>query len=212
MISVFPPPAKSTRILIIDNYDSFVYNLFQFFGELTGEPAKVIRNDKVTVQDVQELRPSHIVISPGPGSPDDPRYFGVCRELILKLGETTPVLGVCLGHQGIGYAFGAKVVRAPLAMHGKTSTIRHDGTGVFKNLQTPLTIMRYHSLVVQPDSLPACLRVTATTEDGVIMGMVHRTLPIQGVQFHPESIGSQAGLQMLRNFLDARPTQYPLSD
>ena len=189
-------------ILIVDNYDSFVYNLYQFFGEL-GAAATVIRNDKITVEEVVDLRPSHIVISPGPGSPEDPSYFGICRELILEVGRTTPLLGVCLGHQGIGHAFGARVVRAPMAMHGKTSLIRHDASGIFKGLASPLTVMRYHSLVVDPETIPPCVRVTATTDDGVIMGMVHRELPIHGVQFHPESIGSQGGLQLLKNFLDA---------
>jgi anthranilate synthase/aminodeoxychorismate synthase-like glutamine amidotransferase len=194
--------AKDLRIVIVDNYDSFVYNLFQRFGELTGAASTVVRNDRVSVREIASMRPTHVVISPGPGSPHDPAYFGVCREVILELGKTTPLLGVCLGHQGIAAVFGGKVVRAPVVMHGKTSPALHDGTGVFAGIASPAVVMRYHSLVVERETLPADLRVNATTEEGIVMGLVHREHPIHGVQFHPESIGSGTGTRMLKNFLE----------
>jgi anthranilate synthase/aminodeoxychorismate synthase-like glutamine amidotransferase len=190
------------RVVLIDNYDSFVYNLYQFLGELTGVEATVVRNDRTSVEAIASERPTHIVISPGPGNPEDPARFGVCREVILTLGRTVPVLGVCLGHQGIGAAFGGRVVRAPKVLHGKTSRIRHDGSGIFAGLESPLEVMRYHSLMIDPATLPSSLRVTATTEDGVIMGVAHEEHPIVGVQFHPESIGTPGGLRLLRNFLE----------
>jgi anthranilate synthase/aminodeoxychorismate synthase-like glutamine amidotransferase len=189
------------RIVLIDNYDSFVYNLYQALGELTGVEAQVVRNDRTTVEAIARERPTHLVISPGPGNPEEPAWFGVCRDVILTLGRTVPLLGVCLGHQGIGVAFGGRIMRAPKVMHGKTSRIRHDGEGLFAGLESPLEVMRYHSLVLDPGTLPTSLRVTATTEEGLIMGVAHTKHPILGVQFHPESIGTRGGLRLLRNFL-----------
>jgi anthranilate synthase/aminodeoxychorismate synthase-like glutamine amidotransferase len=189
------------RIVLIDNYDSFVYNLYQALGELTGVEARVVRNDRTSVEAIAAERPTHLIISPGPGNPEDPVWFGICRELILTLGRTVPLLGVCLGHQGIGAAFGGRVVRAPKVMHGKTSLIRHEGEGLFEGLESPLEVMRYHSLMIDPGTLPASLRVTASNEEGLIMGVAHREHPIVGVQFHPESIGTRSGLRLLRNFL-----------
>jgi anthranilate synthase/aminodeoxychorismate synthase-like glutamine amidotransferase len=189
------------RIVLIDNYDSFVYNLYQALGELTGVEARVVRNDRTSVEAIAAERPTHLIISPGPGNPEDPVWFGICRELILTLGRTVPLLGVCLGHQGIGAAFGGRVVRAPKVMHGKTSRIRHEGEGLFEGLESPLEVMRYHSLMIDPGTLPASLRVTASNEEGLIMGVAHREHPIVGVQFHPESIGTRSGLRLLRNFL-----------
>jgi anthranilate synthase component 2 len=189
-------------LLMIDNYDSFTFNLVQYFGEL-GEDVRVIRNDEMTLAALRALRPSAIVISPGPGTPDD---AGVSLEVLQRLGGEVPVFGVCLGHQSIGQAFGGKVVRAKQIMHGKTSPIRHAGKGVFAGLPDPFEATRYHSLVVEQASLPDCLEVTSWTEhaDGSIdeiMGLRHRTLPIEGVQFHPESILTEHGHAMLRNFL-----------
>jgi anthranilate synthase component 2 len=190
------------KTVILDNYDSFTFNLYQYLGELDERPL-VFRNDRITLAELQALRPDRIVISPGPGSPADERYFGVCREAILRLGPTTPVLGVCLGHQGIIHAFGGRIVRARRAVHGKTSRIFHKGAGVLRGLSRPFEAMRYHSLVGDPQTLPECLKVTARTADGVIMAVQHRTYPIYGVQFHPESIGTPAGKLLLRNFLAA---------
>jgi anthranilate synthase component 2 len=189
-------------LLMIDNYDSFTFNLVQYFGEL-GEDVRVIRNDEMTLAALRALRPAAIVISPGPGTPDD---AGVSLEILQRLGGEVPVFGVCLGHQSIGQAFGGKVIRAKQIMHGKTSPIRHAGRGVFAGLPDRFEATRYHSLVVEQASLPDCLEVTAWTEhaDGAIdeiMGLRHRTLPIEGVQFHPESILTEHGHAMLRNFL-----------
>ena len=184
-------------ILLLDNYDSFTFNLAQYLGEL-GAPPLVRRNDEITLDEVRELRPQRIVISPGPGRPED---AGISVALIRELGQTTPVLGVCLGHQGIGLAFGGKVVRAPVPMHGKVSSVEHDGAGIFKGVATPLAAGRYHSLVIAdpvPDDLEACARA----EDGTIMGVRHRQFPVHGVQFHPESVLTGSGHQLLRNFLD----------
>lgn len=192
------------RVVLIDNYDSFVYNLYQSLGELTGVEAKVVRNDRTSVEAITAERPTHLVISPGPGNPEQPAWFGVCREIILTLGRTVPLLGVCLGHQGIGVAFGGRIIRAPRVMHGKTSHVRHDGEGLFAGLESPLEVMRYHSLVIDPETLPASLRVTAATDEGLIMGVAHREFPIVGVQFHPESIGTRSGQRLLRNFLSGR--------
>jgi anthranilate synthase/aminodeoxychorismate synthase-like glutamine amidotransferase len=189
------------RIVLIDNHDSFVYNLYQLFGELTGTEAKVVRNDRTSVQAIADERPTHLVISPGPGNPEQPGWFGVCRDVILTLGRTTPLLGVCLGHQGIGVAFGGHIIRAPQVMHGKTSRILHDGQGLFQGLEQPLEAMRYHSLMIDPRTLPASLRVTARTQEGLIMAVAHVEHPIVGVQFHPESIGTHQGALLLRNFL-----------
>ena len=185
-------------VLVIDNYDSFTYNLVQYLGEL-GSEVRVMRNDAVTVSDVAEARADRIVISPGPGRPE---HAGVTMEVIRALGERTPILGVCLGHQAIGAVFGGDVVRAGVPMHGKTSTIEHDGRGVFRGIAGPFQASRYHSLVVAEKSLPAALEVTARTrEDGNIMGLRHRTWPVYGVQFHPESILTGEGKTILGNFL-----------
>ena len=184
-------------ILVIDNYDSFTYNLVQYLGEL-GATLQVARNDALDVDAVARLAPERIVISPGPGNPDQ---AGVSLEVIRRLGATTPILGVCLGHQAIGQAFGATVARARTQMHGKTSDIRHDGRGVFTGLSNPFVATRYHSLVVLPDTVPADLEVTARAEDGEVMGLRHRHYPVEGVQFHPESILTVEGKRLLANFL-----------
>jgi anthranilate synthase component 2 len=184
-------------ILVIDNYDSFTYNLVQYLGEL-GAELRVVRNDAVDADGVAVLNPERIVISPGPGTPDD---AGVSLDVIRRLGERTPVLGVCLGHQAIGQAFGGTVARAKTQMHGKTSEIRHDGRGVFVGLSNPLTATRYHSLVILRHTVPADLEVTAWAEDGEIMGVRHRRWPVEGVQFHPESILTVEGKRLLGNFL-----------
>jgi len=189
-------------LLMIDNYDSFTYNLVQYFGEL-GQEVQVVRNDAIDVAGIGKLAPSHIVISPGPGTPDD---AGVSLEIYAKLADSIPILGVCLGHQALGQAFGGKVVRAGQIMHGKTSQVHHRGTGVFAGLPDPFEATRYHSLVVERGSLPDCLEMTAWTEDAngdveAIMGLRHRTLRIEGVQFHPESILTQHGHALLKNFL-----------
>ena len=190
-------------LLMIDNYDSFTYNLVQYFGEL-GQAVKVIRNDDLSVSDIAALRPERIVISPGPCTPNE---AGVSLEVLEKLSGSVPILGVCLGHQSLGQAFGGKVIRAKTIMHGKTSLMHHKGQGVFSNLPSPFEATRYHSLVVEKESLPDCLEITAWTEnaDGSfdeIMGLRHKTLPVQGVQFHPESILTQHGHAMLKNFLE----------
>jgi anthranilate synthase component 2 len=193
-------------VLVLDNYDSFTYNLVQYLGEL-GADVIVRRNDEVTVDDIVALAPERIVISPGPGRPED---AGVTMEVIRRLGSRMPILGVCLGHQAIGAACGGAVVRAPLPMHGKTSIIEHDGRGVFSGLTQPFVASRYHSLVVSDTSLPAELQVTARTQqDGIIMGLRHRRWPVHGVQFHPESILTAEGHRMLRNFLDDRLSGSP---
>jgi anthranilate synthase component 2 len=184
-------------LLLIDNYDSFTYNLYQYLGEL-GAETRVVRNDELTVAEALALRPSSVVISPGPGNPDE---AGISLELIRALPPEVPLLGVCLGHQAIGQAYGGRIVRAPRIMHGKTSAIHHDGRGIFAGLPQPFTATRYHSLVIAEDSVPDCLEVTARTEDGVIMAVRHRSLPQAGVQFHPESILTSAGKDLLRNFL-----------
>src|SRR5579862_7322507 len=182
--------------LLIDNYDSFTYNLWHFLGEL-GAEVTVRRNDALSADEAYALKPQGIVISPGPRDPD---HAAICPELVRRAGRI-PLLGVCLGPQGIGHAFGGKIVRAPVPMHGKLSAIRHDGGGLFAGLPNPFQATRYHSLIVEQASLPASLRVTATTEDGLIMGVVHRERPVHGVQFHPESIASVAGHALLKNFL-----------
>jgi len=184
-------------LLLLDNYDSFTFNLAQYLGEL-GAALLVKRNDEISLDDVGEMRPDHIVISPGPGRPED---AGISVELIRRFGPTTPLLGVCLGHQSIGIAFGGEVVRARQLMHGKTSSVQHDGRGVFKGVQQPFVAGRYHSLVVG-EPLPESLEMAARTEDGTIMGVRHRTFPVHGVQFHPESVLTGEGRQLLRNFLE----------
>lgn len=184
-------------LLMIDNYDSFTYNLVQYFGELE-QQVEVFRNDEITVDRIEALRPTHLVISPGPCTPNE---AGVSVEAIRYFAGKVPVLGVCLGHQSIGQAFGGKIVHARQVMHGKTSAIRHEGLGVFEQLPSPFLATRYHSLVIERESLPDVLEVTATSEDGEIMGVRHRTLPVQGVQFHPESILTECGHSLLANFL-----------
>ena len=185
-------------VLVIDNYDSFTYNLVQYLGEL-GADVQVVRNDAASIETIAASKPERIVISPGPGRPEQ---AGVTKEVIRHLGATLPILGVCLGHQAIGAAFGGSVVRAAAPMHGKTSTIEHDSRGVFTGIDGPFTASRYHSLIVAEDGLPADLEIAARTrEDGSIMGIRHRRLPIHGVQFHPESILTGEGHRLLRNFL-----------
>lgn len=218
------------NILIIDNYDSFTFNLYQFIGEiLESEKNKgkvqsfnidVKRNDELSLEQIKQLNPDKIIISPGPGSPDDANYFGICAEVILQLGKTTPLLGVCLGMQGIVHCFGGEVVKAPLPMHGKISPVNHDASGVFADLPDQLEVMRYHSLIANQQNLPDCLRVTATvgsldqksfndrekikqtsSDDFEIMGIEHLDYPIHGIQFHPESFATEGGKDLIRNFL-----------
>lgn len=220
--------SKAMTIYIIDNYDSFTYNLYQFIGEileaeqqssnLTDFEIIVKRNDEVTVEAVKAANPDCIIISPGPGSPDDPKYFGVCAEVITTLGKEIPLMGVCLGMQGIVHCFGGKVVKAPLPMHGKISPITHNADGVFKNIPDQLEVMRYHSLIAESESIPDCLEVTAAVGDldqaeltniqrirqgGAfeIMGVKHKEYPIHGIQFHPESFATEGGKELIRNFL-----------
>lgn len=211
------------NVLIIDNYDSFTFNLYQYIGEIlqtmdSDKQANVIvkRNNEITLADVQAMSLDRIIISPGPGSPDDPAYFGICAEVIEVMGKTTPLLGVCLGMQGIAHVFGGDVIRASVPMHGKVSAIRHDGAGIYNDLPQHLEIMRYHSLMVQADTIPDCLTVTAVvandehndlelTESALagdeIMGVQHKDYPIQGVQFHPESFATEGAKRLLTNFL-----------
>jgi anthranilate synthase component II len=184
-------------ILMIDNYDSFTWNLVQYLGEL-GADVRVVRNDEIEVAAIAELNPSALVLSPGPRTPNE---AGITLPAIREFAGKVPILGVCLGHQAIGQAFGGEVVHAGIVMHGKTSTIRHDGRGVFRGVPSPLAATRYHSLAIRRASLPDCLEVTAESEDGEIMGVRHRTLAVEGVQFHPESILSEHGHALLRNFL-----------
>jgi anthranilate synthase component 2 len=185
-------------LLMIDNYDSFTYNIVQYFGEL-GEEVRTVRNDEITIAAIAKMKPDRICISPGPKAPRD---AGVSVEVIKEFGGKLPILGVCLGHQAIGEAFGGKIVRAKQVMHGKTSLIAHTGEGVFKGIPSPFTVIRYHSLAIERASLPACLEVTAWTDDGEIMGVRHKEFDIQGVQFHPESILSEHGHALFRNFLE----------
>ncbi len=185
-------------IVLIDNYDSFTWNLVHLFGEI-GQRVRVHRNDKVTVEEIAAEEPSALVLSPGPCTPNE---AGICLDVIRTLGATTPILGVCLGHQSIGQAYGGRVVRAGTLMHGKLSAIRHRGETIFRDIESPFQATRYHSLIVERETLPDELQVTAETDDGTIMGLSHRTHPVHGVQFHPESIASQNGAKMLSNFLD----------
>ena len=187
------------KVLLLDNYDSFTYNLAQYLGELGHAPA-VHRNDEITVGEIDAMKPDRIVISPGPGRPED---AGISIDVIREFGSRVPVLGVCLGHQGIGYAFGGDVVRAPVLMHGKVSSVQHDGKGVFAGVAQPFTAGRYHSLIVA-DPPPAPLEISARTDEGVIMGLRHREWPVHGVQFHPESVLTGEGRKILRNFLELR--------
>ncbi|MEH2122172.1 MAG: aminodeoxychorismate/anthranilate synthase component II [Nostoc sp.] len=192
-------------IIVIDNYDSFTYNLVQYLGELAAEfsvadDIKVFRNDKISIDEIRALKPEAVVISPGPGRPED---AGISLELIEQLGQELPILGVCLGHQSIGQVFGGKIISAPELMHGKTSQVSHTGVGVFRGLENPLTATRYHSLVIERETCPDVLEITAWVEDNTIMGVRHRNYPhIQGVQFHPESVLTSSGKQLLRNFLE----------
>ncbi len=186
-------------ILVIDNYDSFTYNLVQYLGEM-GLEILVARNDEITVAEILEKRPRHILLSPGPCTPKE---AGVSVDVIQQVSGKIPILGVCLGHQSIGYAFGGKIVRAKKIMHGKTSRISHDGKGVFKGMPNPFKATRYHSLAIQRETLPDCLAVTAESEEGEIMGVRHKTLAVEGVQFHPESILTESGRTLLRNFIES---------
>lgn len=188
------------RVLIIDNYDSFVYNLYQRLGELGAKPV-VHRNDAITLDEVRRMAPDAIILSPGPGRPENARDFGVCADILRELSPTTPTLGVCLGHQGIGTRFGGRVGHAARLVHGKVSRITHDGRTIFEGLPNPLVGGRYHSLAIERDSVPPELEVSATAEDGEIMAVRHRAQPIEGVQFHPESILTPEGPALLRNFL-----------
>jgi anthranilate synthase component 2 len=192
------------KVLVIDNYDSFVYNLVQYIGEL-GAEVIVYRNDQVNLDQVKKLKPDRIVISPGPGTPEETRYFGVCKAILQNVSSAVPTLGVCLGHQGIIYAFGGKIVSAKRLMHGKTCIIKHDGKGIFKDVSNPFTATRYHSLAGDGETIPACLEVTAESiDDGEIMGVRHTKYPIEGVQFHPESILCEDGKLIMKNFLEGR--------
>jgi anthranilate synthase component II len=190
------------KILVIDNYDSFVYNIAQILGELGAEPI-VVRNDQITLEDIKAMNPDGIVISPGPGHPADRRYFGVCTDVITELGPKTPILGVCLGHQGIVHAFGGKVINAKKVRHGKTSTIQFTAEDrLFESVANPFKATRYHSLVADQNEIPGCLEVTArAVDDGEIMGIRHKKYPIEGVQFHPESVLTDEGRRILSNFL-----------
>jgi para-aminobenzoate synthetase component 2 len=188
----------SKRVLVIDNYDSFTYNLVQYL-EALGATCEVHLNDRITVDEVLEAEPDGILLSPGPGTPDD---AGITLDLIARAKGRIPILGVCLGHQAIGQSFGGDVIRAPRLMHGKTSPIEHDGRSLFRELPSPFEATRYHSLIIEPSTLPACLEVTARTAAGEIMGVRHRDLPIEGVQFHPESILTEGGMRLMSNWLD----------
>jgi len=198
---------KKLKTIVIDNYDSFVFNIVQYIGELGGNP-EVFRNDQITIDKIKDINPSHIIISPGPGDPTDKNYFGISSEIILTLGKFIPTLGVCLGHQGIVSSFGGKIVKAPIIMHGKTSKIIHNSSKLFKNIESPFIAMRYHSLVAEEKSFPDCLTITArvfneqsSDNNGMIMALEHKKFPIYGLQFHPESIGTPHGKQMIKNFL-----------
>ena len=192
------------KVLVIDNYDSFVYNLVQYIGEL-GADTVVYRNNEITLKQVQTLKPDRIVISPGPGTPEETRYFGVCTDILQHVSPEVPTLGVCLGHQGIVHAFGGRIIRAQKLMHGKTSKIKHDGKGIFRDVKNPFTATRYHSLVGDKRFIPSCLEITAeAADDGEMMAVRHRNYPIEGVQFHPESILCEDGKLILKNFLEGR--------
>jgi anthranilate synthase component 2 len=191
------------KVLVIDNYDSFVYNLVQYIGEQGGDPI-VFRNDQITLEKALEIKPERIVISPGPGDPQNPRYFGVCSKILKKMSKKIPTLGVCLGHQGIISTYGGQVVRAGKVVHGKPSPIKHDGRVLYKGVENPLEATRYHSLVGKKDTMPQCLEVTAIAlDDGEIMGVRHKEYPIEGVQFHPESILTTPGKRIIANFMEA---------
>lgn len=191
------------KILVLDNYDSFVYNLVQYIGELEAKPF-VNRNDSISLNEIQKLNPKGIIISPGPGNPENAGDIGICLDVIRELGEEIPILGVCLGHQAIVYAFGGKIVQAKKIMHGKTSKINHDGNGIFKEIKNPLKVMRYHSLIADPNTFPSKkLKITAKTIDRrEIFAVKHKKCPIYGVQFHPESVGTEDGKLIIKNFLE----------
>jgi len=192
------------KTLIIDNYDSFVYNLVQYVGELGGGPV-VYRNNQITFNQMKTLKPDRIIISPGPGIPNDPRYFGICSRILRKMSTKIPTLGVCLGSQGIVHVYGGEIEKAEKLMHGKTSLIHHDGKGIFRGVKNPLRATRYHSLIAKKTSIPPCLKITARTiENYEVMGVRHTIYPIEGVQFHPESILTEYGLKMINNFLENR--------
>jgi anthranilate synthase component 2 len=191
------------KVIILDNYDSFTYNLYQYVAELNGKPL-VFRNDALPFAEFCSLAPDRIIISPGPGSPENPKYFGICKQIILEMGPHIPILGVCLGHQGIIHAFGGRVVRAPQPMHGKTSAVYHNNQGILKGLKNGFEAMRYHSLIGEKETLPSCLEVTAKTWDDIIMAVQHKTYPIYGIQFHPESIGTSVGKRILKKFLELK--------
>ncbi len=184
-------------LLLIDNYDSFTYNLYQYLCEL-GEEVRVVRNDHTTIDEIKQMKPARIVISPGPGNPQG---AGISCSVIEQFGPTTPLLGVCLGHQCIGHTFGAVVGQAPQIMHGKTSQVSHNKKGLFEGIPNPFPVIRYHSLAIQPETVPECLEITAQTDDGTIMGIRHRSYPVSGVQFHPESFMTGYGKELLQNFL-----------
>ncbi len=192
------------KVLVIDNYDSFVYNLVQYIGELGAETV-VYRNDQITLSEANKIKPDRIVISPGPGNPEDAKFFGVCKAILQTLSPIIPTLGVCLGHQGIIHTYGGRVVHAKKLMHGKTCTIKHNQKAIFTGVRNPMTATRYHSLAGERDSIPACLEITAeAVDDGEIMGIRHTKYPIYGVQFHPESILCQDGKLIIKNFLEAK--------
>jgi anthranilate synthase/aminodeoxychorismate synthase-like glutamine amidotransferase len=195
------------KILILDNYDSFTFNLYQYIGELVQDKEKefvldVVRNNELTLVEIQKRNYDKVIISPGPGDPGDKKYFGICADVITTLGKTTPILGVCLGMQGIAHCFGGKIIKAGTPMHGKTSLLTHDGLGVFKNLPQKIEVMRYHSLIVEKKSLPSDLVITSVANDTKeIMGLRHKIYPIEGIQFHPESFATDGGKRILKNFL-----------
>lgn len=191
------------KVLLIDNYDSFVYNIYQSLSML-GCEVEVARNNQITIGQIKAGNYSAIVISPGPGSPDNESDFGICKKAILELGRTIPVLGICLGHQGIISAFGGKVSRAPKPMHGKTSLVAHNSKNIFEGIASPIRVMRYHSLAGEEGSIPDCLQIIATSDDGIIMAVAHKQFPIFGVQFHPESIMTEQGEKIFTNFLQKR--------
>lgn len=187
------------KLLLVDNFDSFVYNLYQYFGEL-GHTVDVVRNNEITVKEIASKGYDKIIISPGPGNPKNKRDFGVCSDVILRLGKKIPILGVCLGHQGIISSFGGEIIEAKKPMHGKTSIVKHTGKGIFANVKNPIKVMRYHSLVGDESSLPSSLEITAKSDDGEIMAIQHKIMPIFGLQFHPESILAEEGKKILENF------------
>lgn len=195
------------KILILDNYDSFTFNLYQYVGEIMSDSKKpfmldIYRNDEITLREIKKKKYDKIIISPGPGTVTDPAYFGVCKDVITTIGKTTPVLGICLGLQGMGYLFGGKIIRAKMPMHGKTSSIHHDEKGLFRHIPQDIIGMRYHSLIVEKNSLPSCLEISAiATDTQEIMGLRHKTYPLEGIQFHPESFATESGKLLLTNFL-----------